>query len=142
MIARKAFLNSSVRFTLSVRTIDHVDVDLAWAVLCRGAAIVCRDVQEAVDLVIQVVFNRDNRMVKEEITTIFVRCKLQSRGPPNTVDADPDSTQSFRSGQLPYITITMDLREDEDETEYPAQPVWRPRETSIHSSRFTHGAPS
>ena len=73
----KAFLNASVRFTHFIRTTDDVDVNFAWAALCRGTAIICRDVQEAVDLVIPVVFNRDNRIVKENITGTFIRCKLR-----------------------------------------------------------------
>ena len=72
---RKVLLNASVRFTHFIRTTDDMKVNFAWATLYRGAAIICHDVQ--VDLVTPVVFNRDNRMVKEEITGTFVRCKLR-----------------------------------------------------------------
>jgi hypothetical protein len=121
---RRVFLNASIRFTHFIQTTDDVHVDTAWAALCRGAAILCHHAQEAVDLVIPVVLNRDNRIVKDEITAVFVRCKLRPRHPPLTSDIDVDSIQFFGSGQLPYVAITMDLGEDQDEVEYPTQPTW------------------
>ena len=117
----KAFSNASVRFTHFIRTTDDVHVNLAWAALCRGAAIICHNTQETVDLVIPVVLNRDNRMAKENITAIFVKCKLR---PSHTSGTDANSIQFFESGRLLYIAVTMDLRVDQDEIECPAQPVW------------------
>jgi len=121
----QAFSNASVRFTHFIQTTDDVHVDLAWKALCRGAAIICNHAQEAVDLVIPVVLDRDNRMAKEEISAIFIKCKLQAGCSSPTLDTDVDSIRFFGSGRVPYIVVTMDLGKDQEEVEYPpAQSVW------------------
>ena len=120
---RKAFANASVRFTHFIRIADDVHVDLAWAALCRGAAVVCHDAQETVDIVIPVVYNRDKRMFKQEITAIFIRCKLRTGRHTPTAGTDAGSIRFFGSGQLPYIAVTMDLGEGQAEIEYPPQPA-------------------
>jgi len=120
----KAFSNASVRFTHFIQTTDDVHLDLAWTALCRGAATICNHAQQAVDLVIPVVLNRDNRMAKEDITAIFIKCKLQAGHSSPTLDTDVDSIRFFGPGRVPYITVTMDLGRDQGGVEYPpARPV-------------------
>ena len=126
---RKAFSNASVRFTHFIQTTDDVHVDLARTALCRSAAIICKHIQEAVDLVIPVVLNRNSRMVKEEITAIFIKCKLQAGCSSPTLDIDLDSIRFFGPGRVPYIVVTMDLGKDHEEVEYsPARPIWSTKE--------------
>jgi len=107
---------------------DDVHLGVAWAALCQGVAIICHHAQEAVDLVIPVVLNRGNRTIKEEISAVFVRCKLQNWCPPAALDTDADTVRLFEFGSLPYIAVIMDLREDKGEVEYPV-PVGSLRET-------------
>ena len=127
---RKAFSNASIRFTHFIQIADDIHVDLACAALCRGAAIICHRAQEGVDLVIPVVLNRDKRMAKEEISAIFVRCKLRNRFPSAALDIDTDSIRFFDSGRLPCIAVIMDLGGGLDEGEYPAGPAGSFREIS------------
>ena len=108
----KAFSNASVRFTNFIQTTDDVHVDLAWTAICRGAAIICNHTQEAVDFVIPVALNRDNRMAKEEITAIFIKCKLQARCSSPTLDTGVDSIRFFGSRRVPCIPVTMELDKD------------------------------
>jgi len=124
----KAFLSASVRFTHLIQTTDDAHVNLAWAAFCRGAAIIRHPAQDTVDLVILVVFNRDNRMAKEEITAIIIKCKLRARRQTHPLDAGADSIRFFGSGWLPYIAIAMDLGEAQDEVECPARPFWSSKE--------------
>lgn len=124
-----AFKDAYINFSHFIKATDDtiINTDFVWQGLARVAAIMCFEVQKAVDFIIPVTFSASgegpDKALLHPKNTSAILIQVKNRIQPKRNPVDAETLRFFRGGaeteKRPYISLQMELDGNEDQGNAP-----------------------